>query len=282
VITEQQDIQDNFFENAENKEGDNNEITLKSTSTRFSKKALKLIEDNNLDINQFSDKEIVDKEDVEKFLNKNTQRLKRNISSNIIIVGGGNYTKMCIDLVLQMKVFNLVGIVYTKKSPGSSLMNIPVIGSTEDLENIFNNEAKLAVVGIGGLDNQMSRLDLFNRLKSIGYQCPNIIHPKAIVEPSVLLGEGNHIMGGALVGSCALLSNNIIVNSNSVISHDCIIHDNVHVTPGAILAGTVEVGENTIIGMGVTVFYNCKIGNNVIITNGKHIFNNIDDNKIIK
>jgi len=147
----------------------------------------------------------------------------------------------------------------------------------------LNNKTDYCILSIlGGLDNQMSRLDLFNRLKSIGYQCPNIIHPKAIVEPSVLLGEGNHIMGGALVGSCALLSNNIIVNSNSVISHDCIIHDNVHVTPGAILAGTVEVGENTIIGMGVTVFYNCKIGNNVIITNGKHIFNNIDDNKIIK
>ena len=260
---------------------------------RISKPAEKLIREHNIDVSVFKGKSIIEKKDVEEYINKAKKqpatlnstgsRPAHSRSNSLIILGGGNHTKVCIDIVRQMHAFQIAGIVYTRSKPASdSLMDCPVLGGLDELENIFKHTAAHAVIGIGGLDDPKERTLLYERLKGIGYFVPNLIHPRAVVEPSAILGEGNQVMGGANICSCAVIGNNCIINSNSVVSHDCVIGDNVHITPGAVLAGTVKVGDNSIIGMGVTLFYNCNVGKNVIINNGHHIFKNIPDNSIIK
>jgi sugar O-acyltransferase (sialic acid O-acetyltransferase NeuD family) len=202
-------------------------------------------------------------------------------ANQIIIIGGGNQTKVCIDIVRQMQFFAIAGIVYTKTKPDTDLMGCPVIGSLDDLEHIFKNIATNAAIGIGGLDNPEERVSLFEKLKMIGYTIPNIIHPKSIIEPSVLLGEGNQILGGANIGSCSIIGNNCILNSNCVVSHDCIISDNVNITPGAILSGTVKVGKNSLIGTGAVVRHDITIGKNVIIGAGSVVVKDIPDSTTV-
>lgn len=257
---------------------------------RISKPAMKLLAEHNIDIKSFKGKSIIEKKDVEEYLRgnysnsipKNTVESSKSLDNKVIIIGGGNHTKVCIDILRQMHVFELSGIVYTKIKPNSDTLGYPILGGLEELDYLYKNVAKNAIVGIGGLENPSERMDLYKQLKNIGFRIPNIIHPRAIIEPSAILGEGNQIMGGANIGSFANIGSNCIINSNSVISHDCIIGDHVHITPGAVLAGTVTVGAGSIIGMGVTVYYNCQIGENVVVTNGHHIFKNIQSNTIIK
>lgn len=256
---------------------------------RISKPAEKLIREHNIDISKFSGKTIIEKKDVEEFLMKydlqqknKPELLLRYHSNNIVIIGGGNHTKVCIDIINQTKQFNLVGIIYTLYSPGDYVMNFPVLGGLERLEEVYENIAENAVIGVGGLEKPEERYDLFEKLKNIGFRLPNIIHPKSVIEPSAILGEGNQIFAGAVIGSCAKIGHNCIINSNSTVSHDCTIGNNVHITPGAILAGTVSVGNNSIIGMGVTIFYSCKIGSNVIISNGQNICTDISENVVVK
>ena len=285
VISPNSQLPDKYFETRTEQPEETKLNLPKNSEIRFSKPALKLIEEHKLDISVFSGKKIIEKKDVDEYLlqkNGIVKRASKNIANSIIIVGGGNHTKMCIDILRQTNVFHIAGIVFTKFSPGDDVMGIPVLGDYTKLHEIFDHEAKLAVVGIGGLEKPIEREDLYNKLKSIGFYCPNIIHPKSIIEPSAVLGEGNQIMAGAIIGSCSTICNNSIINSNSVVSHDCFIGDNVHITPGAILAGTVDVGNNTIVGMGATIYYKCKIGRNVIIANGQHIFKDIQDNSILK
>lgn len=259
----------------------------KIQEVRVSKPAAKLIAENKIDISVFGGKKIIEKKDIEDYLLTNKSKLLNtnevNRLNRIVIVGGGNHTKVCIDILKQTNAFEIYGVVYTKYAPDrDEILGIPVIGGLDKLEQIYKDEAAMAVVGIGGLDKPIERAQIIERLKTIGFFCPNIIHPKAIIEPSASLGEGNQIMAGAVIGSCAKMGNNCIVNSNSIVSHDCIIGNNVHITPGAIIAGTVSIGDNSIIGMGVTVYYHSNIGNNVIIINGKHIFKDIPNNSFVK
>jgi sugar O-acyltransferase (sialic acid O-acetyltransferase NeuD family) len=258
------------------------------SSIRISKSAAKLIEAHSIDIKVFAGQSIIGREDVEGYLNNKEKRAVKNFvadpkrESKVVIIGGGNHTKVCIDIIRQMQTLEIAGIVYTRSRPVYPLMDCEILGSLGDLENIYKNVALNAVIGIGGLENPGERAELYRKLKEIGFLLPNIVHPKSIIEPSVSLGEGNQILGGANIGSCSLVGNNCIINSNSIVSHDCVIGDNVHITPGAILAGTVKVGANSIIGMGVTIFYNCSIGNNVVINNGINVYKDVPDGSVIK
>jgi sugar O-acyltransferase (sialic acid O-acetyltransferase NeuD family) len=259
-------------------------------NVKFSKIAEKLIVEKNIPFEVFNDFGIVEKNDVEDWLKKNSNEQNLNIQSselksignNIVLIGGGRHTRACIDIIKQSANYKISGIIYVNKLPDEDYFYYPLLGNLDNLEYIFDNIAKNAVISIGGLENMNERNLIYQKLKSFGFLLPNIIHPKAIIEPSVIIGEGNQLFAGTNIGSYSKIGNNCILNSNSIISHDCTLGDNIHMTPGSILAGGVNVGNNTIIGMGATVTMDIKIGKNVIIYNGKNIFGNISDNAIVK
>jgi sugar O-acyltransferase (sialic acid O-acetyltransferase NeuD family) len=294
VISADKEIPQEQFKKKEkikSKESPSQSFPNKET-IRISKLAASLMTEYNIDISVFKNKNLITKNDIENYL-KGIDRehdkpffipeaAEEAKASRIIIVGGGNHTRACIDIVKQMGIFEIAGIVYTKYSPGTSLMDIPVLGDLDSLKVIFEKSAHLAVVGIGGLEMPEERVAIFEMLKKIGFKVPNIIHPRSIIEPSVVIGEGNQVMGGANIGACANIGTNCIINSNAVVSHDCVIEDNVHIAPGAILGGTVRVGKNSLIGMGSTLYYNVKVGKNVVIRNGLNIFKDISDGLFVK
>jgi len=191
---------------------------------------------------------------------------------------------MCIDIINQMKTYKIIGIIDRDIKIGSKVMGIPVIAKDrdEDLKQLYNGGVKLIINGIGAATNHSIREKIYKKLKRIGFFIPNIIHPKASVEPSVSMGEGNQIMANAIVGSDVKIQNNCIINSGAIVSHDSVLENNVHIAPGAILAGRVFVGENSLIGMGSTIYLHIKIGESVIIYNNCSITKNIPDNSIIK
>lgn len=199
----------------------------------------------------------------------------------ILLLGGGGHAKMCIDVLRQMKTYEIAGIIDSKIDLGRKVLNVPVIGRDKDLSRYRDQGIKHAVNAVGAVTNHPVRKKLFDKLKNAGFDLPPLIHPSAVVEPSASLGEGTQVMVGAIVGSSASIGKNCIINSGATVSHDCVIRDHVHISPGAVLAGTVTVDSNSLIGMGVTVYINLDVGKNVTILNGQDIFRNIADGERI-
>lgn len=260
---------------------------IEEKSNIFSMKAEEFIKKNNLNKHDFLDINFVTTKKCIEFLNtKNQNKLNHLNSTNkknsIVIIGGGKHSLVCVELLLQMKVFDIAGIIYTKSEPEKNNFGIPILGDLSILDEVFETISENAVVGIGGLGNLCEREDLYKILKQKGFGIPNLIHPKSIIEISVKLGDGNQILAGANIGTNSIVGNNCIINSNTIVSHDCIISDHCHLTPGSILGGSVKVGKNSMIGMGSTILYGTSIGENVIINNNKSIFSNIENNSIIK
>jgi sugar O-acyltransferase (sialic acid O-acetyltransferase NeuD family) len=294
VITKEKDFSFKLYrDNKKNLKKINNspQEEIKDIQINISKKALQLIKENNLNENIFYGKGMVTEKDVRDYLNKfkepDQDEIKPIGSQNLcnqklLILGGGGHAKMCIDVLKQMKTFQIYGIIDENLEIGSSIMGIPVIGRDEDLQRLFDEGYRLIINGIGAITNHARRESIYEKLKKIGFSLPNIIHPAASVEPSAILGEGNQIMANATVGSDVKIMNNCIVNIGAIISHESILHDNVHVSPGAILAGSVVVNENTLIGMGSTIYLNVKVGKDVLIFNGCNVTKDIRDNEIIK
>ncbi|RAL20488.1 hypothetical protein DL240_16925 [Lujinxingia litoralis] len=201
----------------------------------------------------------------------------------IVIYGAGGHARVVIDMVREgRRDLRIVGIVDDSPDRPSEVLGVPVLGDASTFAELRERGVRLAALGVGAVTHNALRAELFSRLRREGFILPNLIHPRACVEPSVLMGQGNQIFAGAVVSSCVSLGDNTVINSNVVVSHDCVIDDHVHLTPGALLAGGVQVGARSVIGMGVTIFLGVQVGADVVIGNGSHILTDVADQQVIR
>jgi sugar O-acyltransferase (sialic acid O-acetyltransferase NeuD family) len=108
------------------------------------------------------------------------------------------------------------------------------------------------------------------------------IHPSALVDGTVALGEGTVIMHGAIIQVGTSIGRHVIVNTGATVDHDCKLGDFVHVAPGVTLCGSVQVGENTLIGAGSVVAPNIIIGADCLIAAGSVVTTSIPDGVIVR
>ena len=106
---------------------------------------------------------------------------------------------------------------------------------------------------------------------------PVLIHPSAILSPTVKMGPGALVVAGSVVNADTSIGRGAILNTACSLDHDCMIGDFVHVSPGAHLAGGVRVGDGTWIGIGAIVREGVRIGKNVIVAAGAAVVCDIED-----
>ena len=267
-----------------------NQPRKEKSKYKLTTKAKVLAERYSLDIESMNFKGIVRENEIYKKIKDNEYVKKRSKipsikakpNQNLIIIGGGKHTKTCIEIARMSLPFEIIGVVYTYRNPGNEIMNVPVIGGIDLLDEIYENMATNAVLGIGGLIDIEERKNLYEQLKNIGFNTPNLIHPKSFIEESVQLGDGNQIFALSYIGTDVQIGNNCIINSGAIISHFSVLGNNCHVAPGGILGGSVQIGECSLIGMGSTIYYGLRIGNRVKVINNTAVFKNIPDDQTIR
>jgi sugar O-acyltransferase (sialic acid O-acetyltransferase NeuD family) len=256
----------------------------------ISKKALELIEIHNISPIDLG-KKVIKEVDVINFIqnkvndiniNKDLIIMPDNNKIPLIIIGAGGGAKMCIDALEISTDYQVVGLLDDKVDIGDNVLKIPVIGNLNCIKELIEINITSFVIAFGVLERRNKRFDLYTSLKELGCKFPNIIHPRAIVEKSVELGEGNVILAGANIGSSVKLGNLNYINNNSLVSHDCVLIDNIHIAPAAALASSIIIESHVLVGMNTTLYFGIKIGESSTILNGLTINNNIEKNSVQK
>jgi sugar O-acyltransferase (sialic acid O-acetyltransferase NeuD family) len=198
----------------------------------------------------------------------------------IVLVGAGGHCKVIIDLIKSAFEYDIVGITDSAYAYGEEklVLDVPIIGDDNILEELYNTGIKNAFVCVGALQNISTRDKIYNNLKAIGFNIPTLIHRAAMVSPYANIADGTCVMAGAIINPDAFIGENCIVNTGAVIEHDCIVQRNTHISPRACIAGGVKIGVNTHVGMGSSIIQGIHIGNNVIIGAGAVVIENIVDN----
>jgi len=246
---------------------------------KITKGASELIEKHSLDVHELYKGKIVTETDVHDYLSQNTTIIKGLVDNGLIIYGTGGFCSTIIDIMHQTNDFKIAGIVDYEYPKILEIMSIPVIGGLDILPVLLEKGYKKIVNTV--TVNRHQRNNRYKQFKKLGFEFPNIIHPRAIIEPSVALGEGNFICAGAYLGSQVTVGNNCIINANSTVSHHTILGDSVHIASGATIAGRVTIGDKVLVGQAVSIYWGIKIGDNAVIQNGCSIFDDIPDNTII-
>jgi FlaA1/EpsC-like NDP-sugar epimerase len=116
----------------------------------------------------------------------------------ILILGAGGHAQVVADILQCMGHVDpaVVSIGYLDDNPslaGRVILDLPVLGALARLPNI---EHDAIVVAIG--DN-LTRGQLYERLRAQGERFALAIHPRATVARDVTIGSGSMLCAGAIV-----------------------------------------------------------------------------------
>lgn len=122
----------------------------------------------------------------------------------LLILGAGQYGTVAKETAEAMGIFDEIKFLddYSENA----------VGKIKDIEKM-NYSAAFVAIGDSDLREQLSIL--------IGdHKLATLIHPKAIVMPSAIVGAGSIIEAGAAICSNATIGRATIVMSNAVVGHD--------------------------------------------------------------
>lgn len=201
--------------------------------------------------------------------------------TQLVIYGGGGHGKSVLELVRASGIFQVVGFVDDGMPEGEMILDLPVLGTGDQLATLYERGIHLAANAVGGIGNLAVRLQVFERIKAAGFSSPRLIHPTAWVEPSAVLEAGVQIFPHAYIGSDSRLGFGGIVNTAAIVSHDCHIEAYANLSPGATLAGGVSVGRGALVGMRATINLLVKIGAGARIGNGATVKADVPENGVV-
>ena len=165
----------------------------------------------------------------------------------IIMIGAGGHCRSCIDIIEQEGRFTVAGVVDQPNSETGSVLGYPVLGTDADLPRLRKQYA-FALVAVGQIKSASVRIQLFERLKSLGFELPVILSPRAYISKHAKVGAGTIVMHDALINAGASVGENWIINSKALIEHDATVGSHCHISTGAIINGGVRVGSGTFFG----------------------------------
>ncbi len=137
------------------------------------------------------------------------------------------------------------------------------------------------VNGIGSVGSTDARRGIFSQFRERGYHFLTIIHPAASIAKQVYLGEGIHVMAGAVIQGGCVLEDNVIINIGAMVDHGCHIRSHCHVAPGAVLSGGVILGEGVHVGTGAAVVQGITIGKGAIVAAGAVVIKDVREGAIV-
>jgi sugar O-acyltransferase (sialic acid O-acetyltransferase NeuD family) len=132
-----------------------------------------------------------------------------------------------------------------------SVLSAPVLGTIAEIPNFAPLPALVAV----GDNRSRARI-----AETVQLPWFKLVHPTAIIDPSVDVGEGTVIMAGAIVQPGACIGRHAIINTAATVDHDSVVADFGQLGPGCHLAGEVTLKRGAFAGIGSSVNQRLTMG----------------------
>ena len=193
----------------------------------------------------------------------------------LLVIGGGGHAAVVID-VARSSGFDPIAVLDGGKSE-STCNGVEVVGDDSRAADYLRSGVSDAIVALG--DNKL-RWTIGTRLRKLGFDFPQLVHPSAIISPSARIGAGTVVMPLVVINAGTTIGAFAIINSAAIIEHDCMIGDGAHIAPGTVLGGCVTVGELGFVGIGSAARPRSVIGDRTIIGAGSTVIGNVQSDTV--
>jgi|ERR1051325_1790853 UDP-perosamine 4-acetyltransferase len=196
------------------------------------------------------------------------------MKEKIILIGDGGHARVVADILEEIGSFEIIGGT-TIDDTRTSFLGYPVIGNDDILPLYFKKGIKRVAMGLGGFTSNTLRKKVFNYAKGVGFEIITVIHPKAMVSRSAMVGEGSVLFAGAVLNTAAKVGSNCIIATGATIDHESSVGDHSLISAGVTIGANVEIGAETLCALGSKVISGKKIGMNVLVAAGGVVVNDI-------
>ena len=262
--------------------------------TKFTKKALQLAQQNNIDTTSIESEKIITEKDIMEMVNQSlsTKPKQSNIImtpgispsglNRIMVLGGGFGAMQVIDILLNEPLNQVVGVLDDNPDlKNIKIFGIPVLGGTNEIkEHWDNNHFDQAIVSIS--TNIPVRKALYAKCKSLNIPMVNAICPSVRINRHSTIGEGNVICSLVHIGTCTTIGNNNFISAQTNIEHHNVWNSNITTGPNCATSSRVEIGDCVKLGTGIFIQPGIAIGENCLIASGLVITRSIPANHALK
>ena len=185
--------------------------------------------------------------------------------TRLLIVGAGGHGRSLAEAAILSGQFEVVGFLDDSLSTDKKVLGVPVLGSLSSMVN-HHSATDQAIVAIG---NNAVREQVMQQLVDANFELSIVIHPRAFVSPSAVIGKGSAVMAGAIIGTEARLGIGTIVNSGAVVDHHAIVDDFGHLGVNACMAGGTLLGRGAWMQAGCALGYGVKVAAREVLLPGE-------------
>lgn len=195
----------------------------------------------------------------------------------IIIVGISKYSQMIRDYVEDLGIEVVAYTADSEYIKSADIDGVPVV-SLDRLEKKYTTDEIRLVLGIGYTQLGHLRKNMYNKCKKNGYIFINYVHPSAVIDKKVEMGEGNVIFENVVIQKYTKIGSGNLFFSNSVIMHDNQIGDFTTFGACAVSNGFVRVKDCCFIGANATIRDNVTIRSNTLVGAGVYVNKSTEEN----
>lgn len=197
----------------------------------------------------------------------------------VVIIGAGGFGREIVSFLKFDKEYKIEGFVDADTSlSGKIIDDILVLGTDQELEKIKKDGVLCAFVAIG---NSEIRASVYEKVKSLGFEIINVVHPSSIIASDVSMGNGNIIYPNVTINTGVIIGNSALINSNVSVGHDVKIGNFTNINSGVNIAGRVTIRDLSFLGIGCSVLENIVIGSKVIVGGGALVCKDVADELIV-
>jgi sugar O-acyltransferase (sialic acid O-acetyltransferase NeuD family) len=198
----------------------------------------------------------------------------------VIILGAQAVGTAALDAFLSNDVVVYCLLDDDKKLQDTELLDVPVMGNTDDGEllKLLGKKCEVFVA----TEDTASRRSLTQMLRTEYEAVPvNAIHQRASVSIHATLGHGNYVGPNAVVAATATLGDGCLVGPNAVVEGKATIGDYAQLGSGVQIGTEVTIGTQAFIGAGAVVVAGIKIGDKARVGAGSVVVADVPNGQTV-
>lgn len=205
---------------------------------------------------------------------------KEGMIKPVIIFGAGSLGKASLNIFEQNGVVVYGFLDDDESLHGTEIGEVPVLGSTED--HGFLKYIGKKCDAFVAFDEVTVRKNVVDMLKERRKVMPvNAFHHHINSPGELVIGHGNLINAGVVIGTHTTIGNHCLVHSGGIIEHEVSLGDFVQVGAGSVINSGVEVDEEVFIGSGVTVVSGIHVGKRARIGAGSVVIADVKEGETV-
>ena len=201
--------------------------------------------------------------------------------SAVVLLGGGGHCRSVIDVIEQIGIYSILGVLEKEGVSCCNLLGYPLLGSDHDLPAFIEQNCAV-VIAIGQIKTSGPREQLYRYAKEAGAEMPTVVSPRAYLSRHASIAAGTTVMHEAIVNCSAEIGENCIINTKALVEHDAKIGNHTHIATGAFVNGGAQIGQRCFIGSGAVIHNDIDIGDGCLIGAGTIVQTNLPDGTVLK